>query len=194
MKGEVCIGGISVEGHENMRLLPRSGSHSHPVSALYRIGQLWEMDLKAPVKTVRPHVEDQLVQEASPAGEVDDVAGWLGRHASVISGDSSALFDGRLHSSKAGTVYIDENGIPPMSVGFWRPRTDLHVDDEGQRYRTTFGLRDVAIKYVGEAPITPVIPAGSLVRVSLARWFSPSGSGWEACWLQVSGWYPAPSS
>lgn len=195
MKGEVCVGGITVDGHQNVRLLPRAGSHSHPVSAPYRIGQLWDLDLKPPTKIVRPHVEDMLVQEASPVGELDDVAGWLGRHASVVSGDSSALFDCRLHASKAGTVYIDEYGVPPTSVGFWRPRGDLHVDEQGQRYHTTFGLRDVVIKYVGEAPITPVIPSGSLVRVSLARWFAPGGpGGWEACWLQVSGWYQKPGT
>ena len=113
-------------------------------------------------------------------------------NAAVISGDCSSLFECMLHTTHAGTVYIGEDRVPPHSVGFWRPRSDLGLDGEGKRYRTTFGIRDVAIKYVGEAPAIPVIPAGSLVRVSLARWFAPGGAGgWEACWLQVSSWYPA---
>lgn len=190
MKGGVCIGGISVEGHANVRLLPSSGGHSHPASAPFRIGQLWNLDLKTPATIVPPHVEDMLVEGARPAGELEDVAGWLGRNTMVVSGDVSVLFDGLLRVSHAGTAYIGENGVPRSSVGFWRPSSDLRADDPGQHYLATHGLREVTVKYVGEAPASPVIPAGSLVRVSLARWFSPSGSDWTACWLQLSGWYP----
>lgn len=189
MKGGICIGGMTLDGHANVRLLPPSGSHSHPVSAPYRIGQLWDLDLKAPAKTDPPHVEDVLVEGARPAGELDDVAGWLGQNARVIVGDVSVLFDGLLHVSHAGTAYINKDAVPRSSVGFWRPSSDLQADDPGQHYLAKHWLSDVTVKYVGEAPATPVIPADSLVRVSLARWFSPSGTDWEACWLQVSGWY-----
>ena len=123
---------------------------------------------------------------------MNDVAAWLGQHAPVVSGDASVLFEGLLHASHAGTVYIGEYAVPRSGVGFWRPLGDLKLDDQAQRYQTTFGSRVVAIKYVGEAPASAVIPAGSLVRVSLARWFSPGDSGWEGCWLQVSGWYASP--
>jgi len=191
MGHDVCVGGITVDGHENVRLLPRSGAHSHPASVPYRIGQLWDLDLNTPARIERPHVEDMLVENARPAGEVDDIAAWLGRNADVIAGDSSALFEGLLHASHAGSVYIGEYAVPHSSVGFWRPHRDLRLDEAGLRYRTTFGSRDVAIKYVGEAAASPTIPADALVRVSLARWFAPGGpGGWEGCWLQVSGWYP----
>ena len=187
MHAGICVGGFSVEGRQNVRLLPPSGGHSHPASAPYQIGQVWEMELRKPAEVVPPHVEDMLVVRAERTSEINDMEDWLSHNAIVIAGDCSALFGGLLHASHAGSVYIGEVAVPQFSVGFWRPLADLRYDPTRRKYQTAFGVREVAIAYVGEAPASPVIPAGSLVRVSLARWYSPGQNSFEACWLQVSG-------
>lgn len=46
-----------------------------------------------------------------------------------------------------------------------------------------------SIKYVGFAEPINKIPAGTLVRVSLARWWRPTETSEERCYLQLSGWY-----
>ena len=116
------------------------------------------------------------MEDAKPAGELDDVTGWLGQHAHVLPGDASVLFEGLLHASHAGSVYISEYGVPRSSVGFWRPLRDLHLDDQGIRYRTTFGLRDVASSTSARhprprssLPISCPGVAGALVRAWRSR-------------------------
>ena len=45
-------------------------------------------------------------------------------------------------------------------------------------------------KYVGLQPTEDIIPKGTLLRVSLARWWSPNDVEVEnRCYLQLSGWY-----
>ena len=57
------------------------------------------------------------------------------------------------------------------------------------------GAKGLSIPYVGyEAPVL-VIPAGSLVRVSLARWWHKPNAPdeGETCSLQLSGWFGLPA-
>jgi hypothetical protein len=45
-------------------------------------------------------------------------------------------------------------------------------------------------KHVGLDEPIALIPSGSLVRFSLARWAEfPPGVGEKQCYLQLSGWY-----
>jgi len=44
--------------------------------------------------------------------------------------------------------------------------------------------------YVGFEPKVNLIPAGTLMKISLARWWKPEDSDMsERCYLQLSGWY-----
>lgn len=191
MGSGICVGGFTLDSYENVRLLPLSGQHSHPASTPFRIGQIWDMDLKQPAEITPPHVEDMLVRHAKPAGVEPDIAGFLGERAPAVSGDVSALFEGLLRVSNSGTAYIGHEAVPRSSVGFWRPSSDLHLEDGPRpQYRAPARNRDVAIRFVGDQDATSSIPSGALVRLSLARWFAPGGDSFEACWLQLSGWYP----
>jgi hypothetical protein len=194
MGHNVCIGGLATETLENLRLLPNSGEHSHPPSAPFRVGQLWDMDLRRPSSVEPPHVEDVLVDAARPAGLQQDLAGWLRPRVQAWEGDASVLFDGRLRVSSGNTAYVSRWSIPRSSVGFWRPVFNLTANDEGPvRYRARLHDRDITIAYVGESGPDRTIPRGELVRVSLARWFPPANPDFQGCWLQVSGWYPTRS-
>jgi hypothetical protein len=46
-----------------------------------------------------------------------------------------------------------------------------------------------SLPYVGFEEAAEIIPAGTLVRVSLARWWDTNGTTEERCSLQLSGWY-----
>jgi len=46
-----------------------------------------------------------------------------------------------------------------------------------------------SLPYVGFASPVDTIPAGTLLRVSLARWWDKYGETEERCSLQLSGWY-----
>jgi len=114
----------------------------------------------------------------------------------IWKGSSDVLFDGNLQWTSGGSGYISENGgIPTSSVGFWIPDKDLTRKDFNDKVRYSYPLRWRNISYVGFQNPVDLIPAGTLVRVSLARWWSPNDNE-ERCYLQLSGWYglPEPSN
>lgn len=85
-----------------------------------------------------------------------------------------------------------------MSTGFWEPDQDLRMQQDGHRityeYPVDSGVRN--IKYVGFEDALDRLPAGMLLRVSLARWWCPEDKPdlEERCYLQLSGWYEPDQS
>jgi hypothetical protein len=190
MQSGVCVGGLTRTGHRSVRLLPHTGAHSHPENAPYRIGQVWEMDLDFTAVITPPHTEDVLVMGDFLRGVESSLEPWLREHVQPWRGDASGLFGGLLHRSGSGTAYISHEAVSESSVGFWLPGRGLHLDaSKGARYVAPWGDKEVSIPYVGLEEPLPLIPSETLVRVSLARWLAPGGTGFEGCWLQVSGWY-----
>lgn len=118
-----------------------------------------------------------------------------------IQGSVENLFDGYLQFAEAGSAFIAKaTGVPQYSTGFWQPDQPLCMSImRGKiRFRYESASLAVTIPYVGLAPHMPhVIPAGSLIRVSLARWWRPADSQEmqeERCYLQLSGWFPKDST
>ncbi|MCB9432602.1 MAG: DNA helicase RecQ [Ardenticatenaceae bacterium] len=76
---------------------------------------------------------------------------------------------------------------------FWRPDQLLVRDTEGKRiryrYPTANGGR--TLTFVGFQEPPEEIPAGTLLRVSLAHWWQPADRSAEEprCYLQLSGWF-----
>ena len=83
---------------------------------------------------------------------------------------------------------MEGGGLPGQSVCFWRLPFDL-LAVPGQPRGYAAGDRRFAVTYVGLAPALACVPRGTLVRMSLSRWFQPKGESRRACWLQLSGWY-----
>ena len=74
--------------------------------------------------------------------------------------------------------------------GRWYIVKDVTKSKESIGEMNGYPLR--GLKYVGEESPIKVIPAGTLVRLSLARWWRPEKSEpnfEERCYLQLSGWY-----
>jgi hypothetical protein len=106
-------------------------------------------------------------------------------------GSIKKVFGGLLGFTGSNNGYIAARlGVPDHSTGFWIPKRDLTLRDDGSHYDYTRGFFRRGLKYVGEPPPIPVIKAGTLVRVSLAGWWKPDDVEIEErCYLQLSGWF-----
>lgn len=93
----------------------------------------------------------------------------------------------------SGNGFISKSGgVPGYSTWFWLPDKALTLcsDSKHYEYPAMFGGR--GLSYVGEPDPVQIIPAHSLVRVSLARWWKQTDADAdfeERCYLQLSGWY-----
>lgn len=187
-----CVGGMVEDTGQPVRLLP-VGGYCHPPEPVFHLGEIWEVQLRARAVLDPPHREDHDEWGARKVGEISDLAGFVRRLARPVCGEREALFEGRLRFRSVGTGYLPRHGaLPSGSVGFWiAPRLLIREDFEGRARYVMLGRRRLDIPYVGyEAPV-PVIPAGSLIRVSLARWWvNPKHpEEGETCSLQISGWF-----
>ncbi|MBR8706232.1 hypothetical protein IX307_000883 [Bacteroides pyogenes] len=191
--GQVCVGGLTTAGRY-VRLLDINGNNQPQDTDLMPL-QTWEIDYVVRANCIPPHVEDVLIRSRTRKGSLkkeETIQEFIEkRDVPIWKGSPDILFDGLLKWTSNGSGYIDEEGgIPSHSVGFWvndKPLT--RKDYEGVRYQypSTFGWR--SIKYKGlEEPVN-IIPAGTLIRISLARWKSFKENETPKCWLQLSGWY-----
>ncbi|MBK6496893.1 MAG: hypothetical protein IPG00_01470 [Saprospiraceae bacterium] len=111
-----------------------------------------------------------------------------------IPSEPTAIFGGRLDGQATVVVtLVTKIILPENSVGFWISDQDLILDKDNKHYNyptANVFARTKHFPYVGFEPNVEVIPSGTLMRVSLARWWCPEDSDLpERCYLQLSGWY-----
>ncbi len=198
-QGKACIGGLSLRTCENVRLL-LPGDHNHPAATPFDVGQVWNLELRKVRNSRPPHVEDMVVHAQNYAHSLPSLRDTLLQHIQPWHGGLTQLFDGCLQSD-GDKVFISRNGgIPSCSTGYWLTTLPLIrrasafnktyytiqsvVHRGADYYRATF-----AIAYVGFAEPLAEIPANTLVRVSMCRWFKREEYSEERCYLQISGWY-----
>lgn len=195
MTNAACVGGISGNG-KFVRLLDQNGNNQD-VDTTLKIGNVYTIEFtERPIKKP-PHIEDILVTKMTYKFSFDSIQKMVEYlkeklNVKIWSGSPDILFDGKLNWTDNGSGFINhENGIPDNSVGFWIPDMDLtrKVFYEKNRYNypNINGWR--SLPFVGYENAIDVIPAGTLVRVSLARWWDTNGTTEGRCSLQVSGWY-----
>lgn len=196
-RNAACIGGLAVDTLRNVRLMEPGGSDpSH--DAGYALGDLWDLEYQVPADLVPPHIEDVVVLRSRRVGHVEAMRSFLLERIAPWEGAPDVLFDGLLNTTQIGSGFISMGGgLPNGSVGFWIPDRDLvRVAEERAiyyRYPRSEGVR--YLRYSGFMPPPPALPAGTLCRVSLARWWRPEGApDLEArCYLQLSGWFQNPT-
>jgi hypothetical protein len=191
-----CVGALDLDTNRNLRLLQRNGHHQ-PVGTPFHIGEIWAIECSPAPNLEQPHTEDVLVGQARRVGKVDSLRGEILKRVGPWQGNPDRLFPELLCATLAGRGYISRRvGVPRFSTGFWIPHSELKVTLD---VRTTYeyaGKKYAGgvefLPYVGVAPANKCIPAGSLVRVSLSRWWCPDTQpDMELrCYLQLSGWYP----
>lgn len=190
----LCVGGLT-ETSQSVRLLQPNGQNQ-PLDTPFNVGDVWDVNIEPLDDCVPPHVEDVRTTPVKRLRQVADIRTSILRHVTSWSGDLSVAYDGLLRFTSSGAGYIAEwGGIPRMSTGFWVADADLVcILDPKIKYRyfNPRSRREVIIPYVGVANWVERIPTGTLIRLSLARWWRPDDADpslEERCYLQLSGWY-----
>jgi hypothetical protein len=183
-----CIGGLTVTG-QSVRLLDSGGSN-WPSTCEFRVGEVWSIRYNPSQSVTPPHVEDVCVTNAQKLSDEPNLRQFIQASYQIWRGPISNTFDGRLSSTQNGSLYALKPNLPAMSTGYWVPNEDLMYSDEGYyQWGSIFDHR--RIKFIGEQSVLSTISKGTLVRLSLARWWRPDRSEnvEDRCYLQLSGWY-----
>lgn len=205
-----CVGGLNLDTNESVRLLGPDNSNQ-PSNAPFNVGQIWDIEYIQRHNIDRPHVEDVIVQSYQYKEQLTNLKETLMQRVQPWRGGINQLFGGllTLQNEKA---YISKNKeLPHVSTGYWIPDKPLWKGSTKQRRLSRSAMFDETswrrepddkiyyisilenqpyeIKHVGFADPIRQIPAGTLVRISLARWLQPYGASEERCYLQISGWY-----
>jgi len=193
MSQAFCIGAMELESKRNIRLLTSSGENQ-PINTDLNVGQIWNIEYTNRQTIIPPHYEDVLVSSKTYIREQQNLKNFLIDNANIWKGDQYSIFDGKIYHEigRSGYFTID-HGLPSQSVGFWLPDKNLELTIfQDKKHYFYFGdTNDVfSIPYVGYGKPIEQIKKGSLVRVSLARWWKPNPSvDHKRCYCQLSGWY-----
>ena len=197
MSNAACVGGVLANGRF-VRLLDSNGYNQDSETEL-EVGDVYTITFSERNDTRPPHVEDILLNSMEHKftfSTIEKMVEYLTDKlkVNIWRGSTEALFDGKLQWTSGGSGYISESGeIPDNSVGFWIPDKNLTRNDYNEKVRYSYPIRWRNISFVGFQNPVDNIPAGTLVRVSLARWWSPNEDE-ERCYLQLSGWYGLPEA
>jgi ATP-dependent DNA helicase RecQ len=189
-----CIGAITFDG-QSVRLIAADAERNEQAGKEYEIGEVWEVHGAPATSTVPPHIENWIVQRKTRLPLNVDPTSFINLYMPAKVGDFHRLYEGLLQATATGALYITEkSGVPPYSTTFWRPDQPLVIDDGNgknirYRYPTPDGGRTVA--FVGFQKPLEVIPAGTLLRISLAHWWRPAEKPEQElrCYVQLSGWF-----
>ncbi|MEI7847162.1 MAG: hypothetical protein WCK35_15290 [Chloroflexota bacterium] len=191
----VCVGGVEIHNLKSVRLL-EAGRHNPFSDTPYSIGDIWDFQYNYCESVEPPHVEDVIIQDKRLMSKNNSVIALVGSKISPWCGKPDVLFDGNLSFTSTGKGYVSEKGKrPDHSTGFWISDKTLQMQTNAYNGRHQYYYHDSlgnrVLPYVGiETPIN-FIPQGTLLRVSLARWWRPEDSPDEElrCYLQLSGFY-----
>ncbi len=187
-----CVGGITDEG-QSVRLRAADYDRDESAGLEYEVGDVWEIEAKPAPSPTPPHIENIVVCHKRQLGPAHDLVGSIERFMPPVCGGPELLFEGLAQATDAGSLYIAErSGLPSHSTMFWRPDQPLQRECEGRRIRYRYPTADGGrtLVYVGFQDSPLLIPAGTLLRVSLAHWWRPEASTDELrCYVQLSGWF-----
>ncbi len=188
-----CVGGITFEGRSVRLIAPDAGSNEH-VGLEYQVGDVWEIDASPAEQTIPPHIENVIVRAKRRLGAMDAPEKFIAAHMPPFSGGVEGLYNGLTQTTATGALYIAQRtGIPPFSTMFWQPDQPLCRDETAKRIRYRYPCPDGGrtLTFVGFQEPVELIPAGALVRVSLAHWWRPDNDpdAELRCFVQLSGWF-----
>jgi ATP-dependent DNA helicase RecQ len=191
-----CVGAISHDGR-SLRLIPDSPPAHGRFNEEYAVGDWWEIEARPDPGVIPPHTENVLVLRSARVGTLADPQTFIRQQMPPVRGGPDRLFEGRLRRAGSGALYIDQSGgVPSYSTTFWEADRLLTRECTGKRihycYPDDTGGRMLA--YVGYQEPVDRLPAGTLLRVSLAHWWRPSDQPGEEmrCYAQLSGWFADP--
>jgi ATP-dependent DNA helicase RecQ len=188
-----CIGGITFDGR-SVRLIAADAAFNERAGLEYQVGEVWEVDARPAESLIPPHVENVVVRAKRRLASMYTPERFIEQHMPPADGGHELLFDGLLRACDGGALYIADGGVPSCSTMFWRPDQPLARVEEGKRIRFRYPTSDGGrtLVFVGFQDPPERIPAGALLRVSLAHWWRPENRPDVElrCYAQLSGWYP----
>ncbi len=192
MKNATCVGAFEISSGKNLRLLTSNGDNQ-PNDTDFEVGQIWNIVYIKRDTLLPPHIEDVLVSSKNRTGFQNNLKSFLLQNALIWRGGPEKIFEGKVkfNVGKSGCI-TKKGGIPGQSVGFWLANRDLELTIlEDQKHYFYFGENGeiCAFPLTGYISPTDKIPVGTLIRVSLARWWSPHEGIEKGCYCQISGWY-----
>jgi hypothetical protein len=185
-----CVGGLIISNNRLVRLL-NLGNENIPLSTQFTIGDIWNINFDERPDTEPPHIEDIIITSQHFLRKIVNISKHIiDCGIEIYNGAPDLLYEGKLGWTYNGSGYIANRGnLPKNSVGFWISDSDLKLENDNKHYSYTLD-DSKKIKYVGFEPKIKIIPAGTLMRVSLARFWKPDDYDIEErCYLQLSGWY-----
>ncbi len=189
------IGALTFDGR-SLRLIAPDDHFNRE----YNVGDVWEIEHAPDPDITPPHTENIIVRGKRQLPPVDDISAFIEYQMPPKEGGLDVLYEGMLtEATQAGAMFIAERtGTPPYSTMFWRPDKPLARDDDAKHIRYRYPTPDGGriLTFVGFQEPLDEIPAGTLLRVSLAHWRRPSDmpDGELRCYVQLSGWYQADQS
>ncbi|UTD15404.1 hypothetical protein HER15_07970 [Tenacibaculum mesophilum] len=189
-----CIGALEILTGEYVRLLTSTGGYQ-PNNSPLQIGDIWDLDY-IPDPDRSPHIEDvRVVRRNGFVRNIGNLSQYIIGNCDVWRGDYQSIFDNNLRWTFNGSGYLNSScNMPTNSVGFWISDQDLELDTINGKlyyvYRRGLLRTDIKLPYKGVGAPIQVIPQGTLIRISLAKWFVPRDINIEErCYAQLSGFY-----
>jgi len=192
-----CVGGLVLANNRHVRLL-NPGNWDQKADTGFNVGDIWDIEFSERSDLEPPHIEDIIITYTKYLRKIDNISTFLNDcGVTIFRGSPDLIFNQLLRWTINGSGYIgNRENLPPNSVGFWISDKDLTLDSDEEHYNYLSENPYESIKrfkYVGFARKINLIPQGTLLRVSLARWWKPKDSDLsERCYLQLSGWYEIP--
>jgi ATP-dependent DNA helicase RecQ len=193
-----CVGGIAGDGR-SVRLIAHDAATNADAGLEYEIGEVWEIDSIAEPEPIPPHVENIIVLHGRRLRTSNKLVETIRRFMPPVMGGPEKLFDGLTQATAAGGLHVTKRtGLPHCSTMFWVPDQSLRLDCDSKRLRYRYETSDGGrtLTFLGFQEPLPEIPAGALLRVSLAHWWRPPERPEEElrCFVQLSGWFVEPGA
>lgn len=193
MKNAFCVGAYDITNKRNIRLFTCK-CENQPIDTEFNVGQVWGMEYTNRADIIKPHTEDVLVQTTSFIKNIENISNFLFENMPIWRGNPTKVFDGLINFPYARSGRLElENAHLAQSVGFWAAdkKLDLSILDNKKHYLYFGKGQEIfCFPYTGSIDKVETIPKGTLIRVSLTRWWSPpSVNIAKGCYCQISGWY-----
>ena len=196
MGSGACIGAITEKG-ESVRLIPFNADPHDGANKEYEIGDIWKITGEPETSLIPPHNENFVVHKKSRLHTTENTKDLVSAIELLMPpkvGHPRELYEGLLQTTSSGSIYVAaEADVPPYSTTFWRPDQTLTRDTEERRIRYRYPTENggCTLTFVGFQEPLETIPAGMLLRVSLAHRWRPADRPdvEERHYAQISGWF-----
>jgi|YNPBryunderm2012_1023409.scaffolds.fasta_scaffold18022_4 hypothetical protein len=209
-EGRCCVGALQIQDRQcsliptcQWRLLNPDRSFPLLTEISFRVGQVWDVQIEpAPEHRIRPpHTEDSYLHSSRQRGclrEPQAIRLYRGlcRNPQIpmVQGGVTQLFHGMLRQDEnSQSFYLTQSECPNYSTSFWIPNHPLLVTENSHgRLRAINHSQNIDLRYTAVEPrieCGETIPAGSLLRVSLARFWRRNEDEEPRSYLMLSQYY-----